>query len=175
MERHNLRIKWTTPVAQTAESCWHCCWPWQHKRISCSRRSPSIITSHKLRDIHPFRRLSDGRSSIPFQSIGRRWSAELRWEDDRHVRLRERSAGFCRDPPHDTRSLAYRTSRTAARRKGESDVGGRRLAVRPWFPVVTSVGGREGCRGCDYSDSLRPDTRASLTACVPETTKLEVM
>lgn len=140
MERHNLRIKWTTPVAQTAESCWHCCWPWQHKRSCCSRRSPSIITSDSLAGIHPFRRPSDGRSNIPYQSIGRRWSTGLGWEDDRHVRLRERSASFWRDPPRDTRSLAHRTSRTAARRKGESDVGGRRLAAQPWLPVMTSQG-----------------------------------
>lgn len=56
------------------------------------------------------------------------------------MRLRERSASFWRDPPRDTRSLAHRTSRTAARRKGESDVGGRRLAAQPWLPVMTSQG-----------------------------------
>lgn len=69
-------------------------------------------------------------------------------EDDRPVRLRVRFAGFCCDPPRDTRWLAHRT---AARRKGESDVGD-----ADW-----TASGRDVA--LDDSDAPRPDTRTALT------------
>lgn len=118
MERHNLRIKWTTPVAQTAESCW----PWQHERSRCLRRSIIFMSSGQL-GIYPFRIVWEGCCNFTFQSI-RLWSKGFGvggWS------ACAAASTICRLLPwptsRHTRSLAHRTSRTAARRKGESDVG----------------------------------------------------